>query len=460
MTYRALGGLLILALGSVVAVGGCADPDTGTITGDGDGDGDFGGGGPGEWPLPEPDEDPYEGVPEMGEVIDPSYGCRSVDAPQAESADLQFTTHPDGRMTVWDRNDVVGTFQISATGALDGAWGSLGELDHDAFALQLTDYVALDGNRLLVGGAVDVNGLVLDGVCLLDSLGAPDPTFGADGGCVHVGDAPGGDVRVAALDDGVLVFVGTQRLAKLDWAGAPVDTFATAGVLDGWTNGLGLPSDAKIAEVVASADAIHVLLDYDGPTLGAPRVVRLAADGSGPDADFVAAHAGLLNGLAPLDEDLTVDRAGGLAVAPNGSVALSGALLPEVGDGWTWVARLESTGAPAVTFGTGGVAVRQAGTWDITIGPAYVEHLALGFDAVGELWTAGRWWLDMPGLVRWTAGGDPGQEWFLHEKFLSVQDSLWPVHDAAVDLDRVTYLGTTSRGGDGEIYVCRVNLDP
>ena len=48
----------------------------------------------------------------------------------------------------------------------------------------------------------------------------------------NMGDAADGQVRVAALEDGVLVFVGTQRLAKLDWAGVPDDTFGTAGLLD------------------------------------------------------------------------------------------------------------------------------------------------------------------------------------------------------------------------------------
>ena len=115
--------------------------------------------------------------------------------------------------------------------------------------------------------------------------------------------------------------------------------------------------------------------------------------------------------------------------------------------------------ARARSHGVSVVALRQAGTWDISVGPAYVEHLAMGFDDVGELWTAGRWWLDMPGLVRWTTGGDAGQEWFLYGDFLDSQGSMWPVHDAEVDLDRVTYLGSTEQpNGNEEIYVCRMNL--
>ncbi len=461
MTWECWSGHWLLALSCGFALAGCADPATTPITGDGDGDGDWtGDGDPGQWPLPDPSEDPYEGVDDMNEVIDPAYGCRSTPMQLASQADLRMTAHPGGQLTVWDRSGAVDPFQLDELGARDSSFGTLGTLDSSAFALSLTDFVGIDGGRLLVGGSVDIEGLALDGVCLLDSNGKPDPTFGGDGGCVQVAQTVGSDVRVAALEDGVLVFVGMDRIAKLDWAGVPLDVYGDAGLLDGWTAGLGLPVGSELVDVVATADASYVLLGYDEPRLDAPRVVRITADGSGADPDFVAAQDGLLAGLAPLDEDLLDDRSTALAVAPDGTLAVAGAFLPELGDGWSWVARLESSGTPVATFGTGGVALRQAGTWDITVGPAYVEHLALAFDGLGELWSGGRWWLDMPGLVRWTAGGAPGSEWFLHDPFLPAQHGLWPTHDVVVNGDDVFYLGTAEQAEEKNVYVCRVNLDP
>lgn len=267
-----------------------------------------------------------------------------------------------GSTEVADFEPGAGIARLNADGSFDDSLAGDGTLNTDPEGLEeATAVLPLDGGDFLVIGPSGKS----VAVARLNADGGIDPGFAGDGVATHdLGS--GARVARAALDGGggVVVVVGSASIGK---DGFGLVRFNADGSFDSafGKNGLATAQGSRVTEVALAPGGKLVVG-------GAKTVARFDAGGS-------------VDGSFANDGIFTFSRAKrfsaeGLAVAPNGSVVLSGAGGHHAKH--FAVARLKKSGKLDRRFGDDGFAIEDLGGQEAALGVALQED--------GEIVAAGR----------------------------------------------------------------------
>ena len=256
------------------------------------------------------------------------------------------------------------TAAVAASGELDPTFGD-GGIARTSFGGSAESALARqpDG-KLVVAGAVgatpDVTAI---GVARFDTGGVLDPTFNGTGQVTtHVGAFHDGAVQVLIQPDGKIVVVGTTAtVADGSDADIVVVRYNDDGTLDG---GFGSGGIVTTDLGVGTDFAFGGALQGDGKIL----VVGGAASTSTPSDEFVIRYetGGALDlgfgtaGVVMLDFGGRNDEARAVLVQPDGKIVVAGTSFngPLFLDGGVaTLTRLDGTGTPDPTFGSGGSVV-------------------------------------------------------------------------------------------------------
>jgi uncharacterized delta-60 repeat protein len=342
--------------------------------------------------------------------LDPLFGSDGHAYPPPEQAGMfALSLTGDGSMLVGGglrlsptTREAFSLTKYSDAGVVDTSFNGTGTATAD-FLVSADDFgqsvfVDSSGRIVEVGGShAAVAAIALTRV---NAQGARDTAFGDNGEVVTAG--LGGGVGGALQADGSIVVAADAGVARYTGAGSPDGSFGSGGEVT--FAGLGLSGFTATTTAVQD-DHILVagsLYDNSGAGQGSNfAVIRLNSDGS-LDTTFG------VNGVATADFYNSDDYGQGMAVAPDGSIALVGyAFNPVTNKSEFAMARFTADGQPDTTFnGTGRIALALGGA-------SYAFALAFepdgsggyqllvggsGHDPSGALGTA---------LVRFNADGSP-----------------------------------------------------
>jgi uncharacterized delta-60 repeat protein len=206
-------------------------------------------------------------------------------------------------------------------------------------------------------------------VARISAHGGPVPGFGRGGVLAVPAIYAPGSTRMFAVPEGKLLIVGEDRAGDLTLvrltAGGEIDrTFGRGGVAR-----YGLPDrehNRMVAGIEPNGDTLAVYQQTTSPTeLGRTVFVRLlpsgALDESFGKGGFLDASGGPAATIGP------VGSLGGMALAPDGSVLLAEESLEFPSGRLEWgVEQLSPAGATIPGFGTGGLAVAQPGSVELS----------------------------------------------------------------------------------------------
>lgn len=256
------------------------------------------------------------------------------------------------------------TAAVAASGELDPTFGD-GGIARTSFGGSAESALARqpDG-KLVVAGAVGATpDATAIGVARFDTSGVLDPTFNGTGQVTTaVGAFHDGAVQVLIQPDGKIVVVGTTAtVADGSDADIVVVRYNDDGTLDGGFGSGGIvTTDLGVGTDFAFAGA----LQGDGKIL----VVGGAASTSTPSDEFVIRYTstGAIDlgfgtaGVVTLDFGGRNDEARAVLVQPDGKIVVAGTSFngPLFLDGGVaTLTRLDGTGTPDPTFGSGGSVV-------------------------------------------------------------------------------------------------------
>ena len=287
------------------------------------------------------------------------------------------------------------TAAVAASGELDPSFGD-GGIARTSFGGSAESALARqpDG-KLVVAGAVGATpDATAIGVARFDTGGVLDPTFNGTGQVTtDVGAFHDGAVQVLIQPDGKIVVVGTtDTVADGSDADIVVVRYNDDGTLDGGFGSGGIvTTDLGVGTDFAFAGA----LQGDGKIL----VVGGAASTSTPSDEFVIRYAsdGAMDlgfgtaGVVTLDFGGRNDSARAVLVQPDGKIVVAGTSFngPLFLDGGVaTLTRLDGTGTPDPTFGSGGSVVfapQPISLFDALVRQADGKLVALGATGSGAV---------------------------------------------------------------------------
>jgi uncharacterized delta-60 repeat protein len=237
---------------------------------------------------------------------------------------------------------------------------------------------------IVAGGRSDLHPFALERVF---ASGWPDSAFGAFfGSCTPIGagaDAELWDVAELSGDRYVAVGSGTSAgdadfaVVRFGSFGCPDPTFGSNGLV---LTPIVAGADERARSVVVQPDGKMVVLGDTGGSPSAFALVRYEPDGS-LDPTFGDGGIAL---LAVGDTDVAHDLAG----SSDGGFVIGGQA-----DGLFTIVRVDATGHPDPSFGTGGVVQIVQAPFD----PCCSELRALTFQPDGRIVAVGRSVVDLPG---------------------------------------------------------------
>ena len=287
-----------------------------------------------------------------GGALDPTFGNGGqviTDFPGGFATGTSVALQPDGKILVAGFSAVFGQpntedfalVRYNTDGSLDTSFGNGGRVTTDFFGFNDEAHTVLvqpDGKIVVEGEAIDgrdpVNTIAYVGLARYLPDGSLDSSFG-NGGKVTASDGVGNYVGSAALQaDGKIVVLGTPGLLRFNTDGSPDTAF---------DSGAGATAGAEIATAFAmQPDGKFVTAGYYtdlGTGVNTIKVWRVNPDGSLDDSYGQGGVATITSatGFGTVSSVAAVQADGKFVLA-----------LP------SQLLRLDTTGQPDSTFGTGG----------------------------------------------------------------------------------------------------------
>ncbi len=270
-----------------------------------------------------------------------------------------------GSIAMTTINEAMGIMRLNPDGTLDNTFANQGKLTLNPTAGHDNLFaVALQGEKILVGGFITVNGLTNFAVIRIDSTGVVDQTFGTDGmWSAHIGTNSNNYKvrRILVQSDSKIVLVsgggatsGGGAVVRLTADGNLDPTFFETGIRVFTT----LPADGRLNYSVQHLEGGALQDDGKIIVVGASNlsgsgidffVIRMNTDGSlDTTFDFDGYRS-----ISPTTANST-DRAYDVRVQQNGKIIVTGLHQPS-SNRWDFSAvRLLPNGSNDPIFGNGG----------------------------------------------------------------------------------------------------------